>query len=187
MKKYFLFLFCILSLLVFASCKEKTEDEPYDWGQWGEASAIKNGADWTAICGTKMSDVYPGKFVITFNNFNIFNYLRGQFSFRYVPLLEGVYYPLDYPTEYNALPDSAMTVDFGTLLDDGDVAGDRYIMLYDSAVVFYIDKIDPQTQELWGKFSASLVKYIENGYEHDPGSPDTLIFENGVYHAKIIR
>lgn len=181
------FLFCILSFLWLAACKEKTEDDPYDWGQWGEASATKNGKGWTALCGTKLSDTYPGKFGITFNNFSGSNFLRGQFSFRHVPFREGVYYPLDYPTENSALPDSAMTVDFGTLLDDGDVAGDRYIMLYDSAVVFYIDKIDPQTTELWGRFSGAFVKYIENGYEHDPGSPDTLIFENGVYHAKAVK
>lgn len=182
-----LFVFLSTTILLISACKEQVEEVPadWDWGQWGEATAQKNGSDWSALCGSKLSDIYPGKLVLTFNNFNNFNHLRGQFSFRYVPFKEGIYYPVDYPTGPSALPHSAMTIGFSTLRDDGDVAGDRYIMLYDSAVVFYIDKIDPQTQEFWGRFSANLVKYIENGYEFDPNSPDTLIFENGVYYAKI--
>ena len=185
MKKHLLFFISIVFWL--QACKEKPED-PYvnDIAVWGEASATKNGLPWTATCGAASAVSYPGKFIFGINRFNANNHLRDQLGFRYVPFQEGIYYPLDYPTVYGALPDSAMTVDFGTILSDGDVAGDRYVMLHDSAVVLYIDKIDPQTKEFWGRFSATMIKYIEH-QEWDPNSPDTLKFENGRYHAKITR
>ncbi len=185
MKKHLLFFIFIVFWL--QACKEKPEYlYAIDLETWGDASATKNGLPWTATCGAITSNMYPGKFVFTLSNLNSTNYLRGQFSFRYVPFKQGVYFPLDYPTEFGTLPDSAMTVGFSTFLDDGDVAGDQYVMLGDSAVVLFIDKIDPQTKEFWGRFSATMIKYIEH-QEWDPNSPDTLVFENGVYYSKITR
>ncbi len=180
-------LFFIFIIFWLQACKEKLED-PYaiDIAVWGEASATKNGLPWTATCGAASAVAYPGKFIFGINQFNAQNYLRNQLGFRHVPFQEGVYYPLDYPKVYGALPDSAMTVNFDTILSHGDVAGDQYVMLHDSAVVLYIDKINPQTKELWGRFSGAFVKYIEH-QEWDPSSPDTLLFENGVFYSKIIK
>ncbi|MCS6930522.1 MAG: hypothetical protein NZM43_13625 [Saprospiraceae bacterium] len=179
--------FLIFFLLPF--CIKETPPAEEESPEWGEANALLNGVPWKATCATTLSDVYPGKFSLLLTHYNSKGFVRGRLSFRHVPIEIGTYYPVDYPVENQSLHDSTLTCSCHSLQDDGDVAGDRYVLWYDSALMFRLERIDSQTKEIWGTFRGMFKKHIfsDIGYELDPRSPDTLIFEAGSFHAKLSR
>jgi hypothetical protein len=183
------FLLILMVALLLSSCKKDTPPIEEESPEWGKATALRNGVPWEAICATKLSDLYPGKFSILLTHYNSKGFARGNLHFRHIPIELGAYYPTDYPVENQLLHDSTLTCSYHSLQDDGDVAGDRYLLCYDSASVFRVERIDPQNKEIWGTFQGMFKKHIfsDIGYALDPSSPDTLIFEAGTFHAKLNR
>jgi hypothetical protein len=183
-------IFSALVIFMTFGCKKEPEVPIFDESshEWGEATAIRNGTDWKASCYSRSTSKYPNKFTLSLSQYNAANELRSTFNFRYMPFSTGTYYPINLHGNSVYPSDSVFTMSFNTLRADGDVAGDTYIMWHDSAVVFTVDFIDQKTKEVKGTFKAKLKKYIFPALgELDPASPDTIIFENGVYHAKIVQ
>lgn len=182
-------LFMLMGNLLVISCKKDIQLAEGENLEWGEAIALQNGVLWQATCATKLSDWYPDKFSILLTHYNSKGFIRGSLQFRHIPIQLGTYYPKDYPIENIYLPDSTLTCFYATSQDDGDVAGDYYIMWNDSSTIIMLEKIDPKTNEIWGSFQGKFKKHVfsDIGYELDPSSPDTLIFEAGTFHAKLNR
>ncbi|HFA49620.1 MAG TPA: hypothetical protein ENJ95_11460 [Bacteroidetes bacterium] len=117
------------------------------------------------------------------SHFNENGLHRGEFHFRNFLKIIGTYYPDQYVYAFGTSADSLFTCSFITALGDGDIIGDPYVLLKDSAMVFTVDKISPDG-EIEGTFSGTLIKEIVN-MEHDPASPDTLVFTEGTYVVKL--
>ncbi len=165
------------ALLVILSCSKNNNIE--NEGD-GYAKAFRNGAEWKAICSSKKSVRDINKLVLGFEYYNSQHYLRNSFNFRYLPYYVGNYYPHQYQSN---IPDSIFTISFYTLLEDGDVQGDKYVIIRDSAFFISIDHINYQTGAISGKFGGELIKAINSGQETDPSSPDTLKFEDGIFET----
>jgi len=188
MKKWNLIFYPCILILAISSCKKEetfSDTNPIDpvETEWGEGKVFRNGKLWTFGCIASASPVYPGKFSLVLNHRNENGYLRGQFHFRYFSKQIGTYFPKQYVYEFDSASDSLFTSDFFTTLSDGDVLGDQYVLLKDSAMVFTLDTI-VSNGEIWGTFGGTLVKKIGE-MEYDPASPDTLVFTEGEYHAKL--
>lgn len=152
---------------------------------WGEAQANRNDKLWSGGCITRVSKVYPDKFSLGLIDRDARGLIRGTWHFRYLPYQTGTYYPLQF--EYFGVnPDSSLTCSFFTSIE-GDIAGDEYLMLRDSAVVISIDSIDALGFIL-GTFSGTFVRVIppDLGFPLDPASPDTFVFEDGKYRARVV-
>ncbi len=181
----------IFSLIILAfsiiSCKEEDfpdENQSLDPPEFpsGNAESFTNGALWGYDVYVSQRPDFPGKFVLGFNYINENGYKRGTLSIKNITKKIGEFYPEQWTYVQGAV-DTVLSFSFYTSLGDGDVAGDQYILLEDSSMVFTLDKIDP-SGEIWGTFSGTLLKKIGE-MEYDPASPDTLVFTDGKYHAKL--
>ncbi|HFA49621.1 MAG TPA: hypothetical protein ENJ95_11465 [Bacteroidetes bacterium] len=182
----YLFFIAIIGMALFSCKKEDTPPEidsagPIDIPS-GEAQSFKNGEFWTYTGFTTTFQQYPDKFFLVLNHYNQSGYLRGQFAFRNIPTIKGIYFPVQDIYEFGSV-DTLLTCSFFSTLGDGDIIGDPYVLLKDSAMVFTVDKISPDG-EIEGTFSGTLIKEIVN-MENDPASPDTLVFTEGTYVVKL--
>ncbi|MFQ5447275.1 MAG: hypothetical protein ACE5FF_10095 [Saprospiraceae bacterium] len=148
----------------------------------GEAHSLINGTPWEYLAYISKRQDFPDKFVFDLNRYNDNGLKRGEMSFKNVTLKTGTFYPVQWVYVHGSV-DTIFSCSFITLLGEGDPGGDQYVLLKDSAMVFTLDKIETNG-EIWGTFSGTLVKKIGE-MEYDPASPDTLVFTEGEYHAKL--
>ena len=168
-------------LVIFgASCKKDPPDI-METGEWGEANSVKNGADWQALCATRLNKD-GNKFSLGFNQYDSQHYFRNGLNVRNLPYSIGQYSPFQYKS---TSPDSLLTISFFTHIEDGDVLGDKYILLKDSSFCLRINAVDYQSGVITGTFEGQFRKEITPNPERDPSSPDTLRFENGTFKARV--
>lgn len=180
--KYFLVLFIIIFSL--SSCKKETQ-KPEEEIPHGNATALKNGDSWLAVTWSKLSYLDPSTFGLLIENYTVDGYRRGSLHFRRIPYENGTFFFNIYDYVSPQASDTVQTCTFDTLLDDGDVAGDAYQLVRDSAAWLTVRITDASTGDIEGEFSAEFVKWLYMGEEYDPASPDTIIFTNGTYHARV--
>jgi hypothetical protein len=178
-----------LLLLFFSYCKEEPvgNDDSliYYSNKWGQGSALLNGVNWPVKCSAFYKEDYSKEtFGVYLGNYNQYEELRAGFNFNKIPLKSGYYYLIDFPANAQVVPD--LSFSFFTSLYDGDVIGDKYILLRDSSLFITVDEID-LNDEIKGRFGGSIVKVLYDNKELDPNSPDTLEFAQGIYHCKIKR
>jgi hypothetical protein len=184
-----IFNYSVLFLIFFLSNCKKEKMPPVvdtwkeDHGFWGESNAIGNGELWNFECSTFKSPDYSNKFSIAFFGFDGSRQLGGEFNFRHCSYLVGKYYPTDHEYAFGTPSDSLFTISYFST--QGDIAGDTYIPKSDSSVVFNLEKYDISTGEIWGSYSAELVKDTSLFGELDKSSPFELKFESGTFHAKV--
>jgi hypothetical protein len=154
-----------------------------DHGFWGESKVTTNGSIWNFECSTLKSPDYPNKFSIALSHFDEFRQLRGEFNFRHCPYLVGKYYPTDYEFAFGAPSDSLFSIFYSSVRSD--IAGDTYVSKSDSSVVFNLEKYDIATGEIWGSYSADLVKDTSFMGELDKNSPFEIKFDSGTFHAEV--
>jgi hypothetical protein len=179
--------FFLIFLIHFSCKKEKMPPVVDTWkedhGFWGESKALRNGELRNFECSTLKNPDFSNKFSILLSYFDEFRQLRGEFNFRHCPYLVGKYYPTDYEFAFGTPSDSLFTIFYSSI--QGDIAGDTYISKSDSSVVFNLEKYDISTGEIWGSYSAELVKDTSLFGELDKSSPFELKFESGTFHAKV--
>lgn len=187
--KYFAVPIIIITIatLLDSGCKgdggSSIELEPeFEWN--GDAFAIRNGMPWNAKCSTVRSSSYPGKFGLLFMLLDGKGLDRNGISFRHLPYKTGKYYPLQL--EYDGTQaDSVLTCSCTTTID-GDLVGDVYIILKDSAAVITIDSIDG-VGNISGTFSGTFVRMLIFDKPLDTASPDTFVFSDGKYRARVVN
>lgn len=185
MKYITIFLVCFSFI---SSCKKPEpiiDEGPAAERDWGDLNASKNGSSWHAKCQTRLHINYPDKFSLGFAQYNAAGFLRNSLNCRNLLYRTGEYFPAQLLYD-GSQPDSALTISCYSVLSDGDVAGDTFVMIRDSAVVVSIDSIDYTSGIIAGKFSGTFVKVLTFGMEFDPSLPDTLIYTNGHYRAHVI-
>jgi hypothetical protein len=183
-----LFLF-LIALLHFNCKKEKMTPIVDTWKEdheyWGASKVLKNGELWDFECYTKKSIDYPNKFGLVLDHYDANRQLRGTLHFRHTTFNIGKFFPPDIIYEFGTDSDSLFTFSYFSLQYDGDVIGDKYVSKNDSSVVFTLDKYDITTGEIWGTYSAHLVKDTSSFGELDKNSPYEIKFENGTFHTRV--
>ncbi len=175
------YLFTLLLLATYGLSCKKDIPNIIETREWGEANAIKNGFDWQALCSTRLYND-GNRFSLTFNHYNSQYYLRNELNFRNIPFSIGEYFPFQ---SSSSIPNSLLAISFFTNIEDGDVIGDKYILLKDSAFYLRINAIDYSSGIVTGIFNGHLRKVLTAGPERDPSSPDTLHFDNGTFKARV--
>lgn len=177
----------ILFLLIFfllANCK-KEDKHPEESTPRGNATALKNGDVWNAVTWSKHSYPDPPKFNLLIENYSADGSRRGSLQFSHAPFENGKFYFNAYQYNPPSESDNIQTCAFYTLLSDGDVAGDTYRLTRDSASWLTVRITDGNSGDIEGEFSAEFVKILFFGEELDPSSPDTIVFTNGTYKARV--
>ncbi|MCW5924971.1 MAG: hypothetical protein KIS77_21805 [Saprospiraceae bacterium] len=175
----------LIAMMLFSACKKETQKPEEEVIYLGDAIAMKNGETWSAKTSGKYFHTDPSKFSLLIENYTVDGYRRGSLFFRGMPFEEGKFFfnILNYQSQ--AANDSVQTSTFHTMLDDGDVIGDSYQLVRDSAAWLTVRIKDAGISDIEGEFSAKFVKWLYMGEEYDPASPDTIIFTNGTYHARV--
>ena len=166
----------VLIIFSFFSCKKENSNNFTN----GEATAILNTTHWEAETYAASSAAFPKEYIgMSAYVFNKDGYKRESLGFSKVPLETGKF---DvgrggYPHEY-----SYVGMDYFTILEDGDVVGDIYL-LDTLATGNYLEVINYSVdqKEIEIEFSAT---FLLDRRHHDD-APDTLKFENGYIKTKI--
>jgi hypothetical protein len=174
-------LFSFLAILTLAqhSC---TKEDPNDKFYWGEATATKNQLPaWEARPRCVVNKPYNQGIDIIINVFNDKGFKREDLFFYKIPNEVGTY-QITSSSLYAV--DSTHGASYRTLLDDGDVLGDRYSLHYGKIEnKLIIDK--KMRDEIWGTFQVAFVK-DKTFLPEDPTAPDTVVFTNGKFHTKLL-
>lgn len=179
MKNTLLSLF-VLSIFLSNSC---SKEDPLDKYYWGEATATKNGmaSSWSARPRCVVNKPYNQGMDIIMDVFNSQGFKRENLFFYKIPNEVGNY---DITKSSLHTVDSTHGASYGTLIDDGDVAGDSYYLI--QGIVENKLTIDKKKgNEIWGTFQAAFVK-DKTYLPQDPTAPDTVIFTNGKFHTKLL-
>jgi hypothetical protein len=120
-------------------------------------------------------------------HFSVDSFLRGDILFMHIPKAKGIYYPQDLKSSLDPSIDSLFTVSYGSLMSDGDVAGDRFVLIDTSTNFFSIDSLNINTKEAFGRFSLLMRKDTSQFGELDFSLPQVLSFTNGTYAVTINR
>lgn len=167
-----------LTLLLLSSCKK---DDPKDKYYWGEASGTKNYiTSWEAKPRCVVNKPYNQGVDIIMNVFNDKGFMREELFFYKIPNEVGAY---EITKSSLHAVDSTHGASYGTLIDDG-TSGDSYYLIQGLIEnKFTIDK--KVGSEIWGTFQVAFVKDKTSPPE-DKTAPDTVIFTNGKFHAKLL-
>lgn len=171
--------YTIIFLLVFViSCYgEKIEIDEH----WGEASATKNDIHWVSLPSAGISNINE-KLFISCNTYSNEGFHRELLLLFKIPLVEGMY---NVERTEEREENDKIGAKLITSIDDGDVTGDvYYISELDSLSTISITKIEDK--EIWGTFNLTLFRDTTRAIQH-PNVPDSLIFNNGEFHTKIIK
>lgn len=171
MIRYGIFLFFVISLV---SCnKEKEGSEEFV----GSMTALKNGVYWKSVPRNDLT-LEDSALAVGSHVYNEKGYEREVIIFGGLPLEVGTYEV--ETSEYHYGP-GYIQAWYGTSIDGGDVAGEEYNILNDSAYYNSIEISKVENQEVWGHFNITFFRDTTRG---DPTSPDTLLFEDGSFHVK---
>jgi hypothetical protein len=174
----------ILILYVFLafSC-QKDDSSPYFNKYWGQVQATKNGQEWKGKVYALYNEPYNQGLDIIVSKVDAKGDERESLSFYKIPVKIGIY-PISM-TEVRDI-DSLTGAFYTTFLAVGDVLGDVFHPLLTDEVTDYVEISEIRGLEIFGKFQVSLVKIPGTG-EVDPSAPDTIVFNNGIFHTRIVN
>ena len=171
----------ILPLILVQGCGDdvQLEDVIGDFAN-GTFSATRNGEPWEANAIMGEETQFPGTFGITSERFNSQGFARESMSFIQ---LKNV---ISRQELYPRIPISERTRDttlvfYTTVLDDGDVNGDEYVIVRegnDNWIQF--TEYDQATRRLKGTFEIHL-KLSEDEVRIEPDAEPTIDFINGTF------
>ena len=174
-------LFILLSFPFIQSCGDEIEFEDLigDFAN-GSFKAIRNGEPWEAYAIMGEEIQFPGTFGITSERFNHQGFARESIAFIQVKNIESK------QELYPRIPISERTIDttrvfYTTVLDDGDVNGDEYIVVRegnDNWIQFI--EYDPAARRLKGRFEIHL-KLSEEEVRVEPDAEPTIDFVDGTF------
>ena len=175
----------LIAMMLFSACKKETQKPEEEVIYLGDATALKNGDTWSAKTSGKYFHTDTSTFSLLIENYTVDGYRRGSLLFMRIPYKNGTFFFNIYEYGTSSANDTIQTCTFHTVLDDGDVVGDAYQLVRDSAAWLTVRIKDASTGDIEGEFSAEFVKWLYMGEEYDPASPDTIIFTNGTYNARV--
>jgi len=175
----------LIAILLLSACKKEPQKPEEEVIHLGDAAALKNGEVWPAKTSGKYFYTDPSKFSLLIENYNADGYRRGSLHFRGMPFKNGKFFFNIFQYELPSANDTIQTCTFDSVLADGDVAGDAYQLIQDSAAWLTVRITDASTGDIEGEFSGTFVKWLYLGIEYDPSSPDTIVFTNGTYNARV--
>ncbi len=178
MKKVTLFsLISILSILCFIACR-KNEDEPIIIdgvdNHWGVGTAIKGNLAWSAKMRAVPDADDSTKIEIILDNY--LNDIRKEgITVSHIPKKVGTY-PIVDQSQVKGVKAVLYTIS-----NEGDVLEDTYFGIENAANFISIDSIK-SNKEIKGKFNVTF--FIQQP-KWNKNNLDTLIFTDGIFHAKI--
>ncbi len=182
MKKSIILKVSLLLLIgAFISCQKDKDTPIVDPLSTGWATVNKNQENWEIRVTAAKRNTVPPLLLFRFANYSSEGFLRGEMHFNNIPIEIGNYIMKEW--QYDTGKDTIRTCTFNTMLGDGDLGGDDYIPLNDSSMVFTVDEINSDNK-ISGRFWGTMIKKIGE-MEHDPASPDTLVFSEGKYEVKL--
>lgn len=167
-------LFCV------ASCEKEKEKSPYI----GEATATKDGKQWTAYTyvSTYKQDKNQLELVLAVADEKDINIIREKLILLNLNIEEGSHQldtmgPSFFKTHFGAF--------YATSVDDGDVTGDvLYSPPKNEHNYVIVDSYDTVSCELKGRFNMYLV-FGWGRPKFDQSLPDTLWFRDGTFNVRI--
>jgi hypothetical protein len=182
-------LLCLFSIQVTVSCKKDQKEPNPDTGSGlqGRAQSFRNNEYLELDISTLISSDYPNKFSMGLYHYNSNGFVRGSFSLRHIPLEKGSFLPQNREFSLDPSIDSLFTVFYGSHKSDGDVAGDKFVLVDTSTNFFSIDSLNLTTKEAFGRFSLLMRKDTSQFGELDFSLPQVLNFTNGSYAVTINR
>jgi hypothetical protein len=173
------YIFVLIAVFATLACSKK--DNAPRW-HWGTVTAEKNGALWEGEIYAGQNRPYGQGIDIMIDRFNDRGFNRERIYLFKIPQMQRRY-PL-VNTDAREI-DSLVGAVYHTSLDDGDVAGDSYVLLSGDSTENYVEITEIKGKELYGRFQMSFIKGLSFG-EQDPSAPDTVIFKNGIFHTRLI-
>jgi hypothetical protein len=163
------------AILFFISCQKDD-----DISTSGEAFATSNGKAWEGSPYASAAPAYPEDHIgIVAELFNEHGLLREEISFHRIPLEKNRY---DLGRIYNPHTYPYVGAAFFTLLDDGDVLGDIYLLdTLATGNYFEVLSYSENQKEIEVKFAATFL--LDKRANAD--APDTLKFEDGYIKTKV--
>lgn len=176
MKPYFFQIF-IVFLILFGCDKDIIEDKH---PEWSKVTALKNGIAWEskAVAFIEISETRT-LLSIPANVHNEDGFWREGLSFGNIDLLVGKHIILGSITD-------TLYARYTTLMADGDVVEDRFIVCEDVENFIDIQNLDMDKMEMTGIFQVTFVRDI-NDPVTNPSLPDTIRFTEGKFYLKIIN
>lgn len=160
--------------IMFFTCCNKTGDE---YG--GTAIALKNGTAWKADCIAGYSNQFPDELYILMHTFSKEGFLRENLHIgRIIPAI-GIYTIEKAITDSTSIVQNNYYSSFATVIDDGDVLDDFFVVLESAENFLEITHIDLNKKIIQGKFN---VNYI---LSDTVPSPDTIHFTGGEFRINI--
>ena len=168
------YLYFSIICMIFVMCKKDDDDF-----NWGEANATLNGMTWQAETYSSSAPAYPDHIGINLNVYNDNRFLRQTLSFHKVEIRKGVY---DLGRVINPHDYSYIGTAFSTILDDGDVLGDIYILdTLSMGNYFEVLNYSESKKEIEVKFSATFLL----DRKANANASDSLKFEDGYIKTRI--
>jgi hypothetical protein len=172
MRSFFLF----FSIILLSSCNN---DDAVPDIYTGEVTALKNGEIWTAKC--YVSTITDSTYVLVADTFSKQGFWREAFDIRQ--------FVIDFKRQ-NILTINkqnqagVLSVEYATLIDDGDVVGDIY-ELDTTATDNFIQILSYNASKNYieGIFSVSL--NLSRDDKDGPTPPEKLEFTYGTFRAKV--
>lgn len=174
-------------LLFSTNCKKEKLDIPiYFPGstEYGEASAKKAGQDWSASAFGQLHSGNSEYFGVTFVTFSEDGFLRETIYLNEIPIRTGVF---EVKRTIAGIYDGFVGSNYGTSLDDGDVADDYYYL--DEEIddnILEVTFIDTITMMARGTFNLNFVR-SENDQNPNPINPEKVEFSEGTFEVQIIE
>ncbi len=149
----------------------------------GIATAKKNGVNWQANVRSGPNVPIDFGIFLDFSHYNESGFLRSYSDFYKIPFAEGKYILTNSDIRAE---DSIPGAWFGTAQDGGDAGGDGYDILTADNIEDYIEITRIEGNDIYGTFQVSFAKHLRIP-EEDHTSPDTIVFTEGIFHAKYVE
>ncbi len=177
--KNLIFLFLILSV----SCnKEELAHLKY---HPGTASAKMNGEDWKGNVRSGPNEPVDFGIFIDITHFDEVSphYQRSVTVYHKIPFEKGKYVVNNSSIRTE---NSISGATHDSIEDGGHVGGDGYDVLTEDDIEDYIEIIRIEGNDIYGTFQGSFAKHLRIPERHH-AAPDTVIFTEGVFHAKYVE
>lgn len=167
----------LLLLVFFLSCNKDFKPNFEN----GKVEALKDGIEWEGQArGGENNQGYG--IDMYYDIFSSEGILRQRLSFSRIPKTKGTY------ALYNTFDQNIGTKsasNYSTVVSDGDVTGDLYLILEDENKSFItVDSYDENSRWFRGTFQATY--YIDpSRIKYDPNALDTIRFKMGNFEVKL--
>ncbi len=171
-------------ILIIASACNKEELAHLKYHP-GTASAEMNGEDWKGSVRSGPNEPVDFGLSIEIAHFDEVSphYKRSFIGLYKIPFEVGKYVVTNSTSRSE---DHIPGANYRTIEDGGDAGGDGYDVLTEDDIEDYIEITRIEGNDIYGTFQGSFAKHLRIPEEHH-AAPDTVIFTEGVFHAKYVE